>query len=151
MNTRGFLLASLVGGLAMSLFSNIPILNLANCFICLWLWTGGIFAVFLYRKFAKDAAPLTPSQGLLIGLLAGVVGAIISTIISSFAAPNFQAQAMRLLENNALLGNSVKTYTDLIPTAAGFSFISLVCNLILYPLFGLVGGLIGAALFKNAK
>ena len=47
MNTRSFVLSALIAGAAIGVLANLPVLNLINCFLCLWVWIGGLLAVFL--------------------------------------------------------------------------------------------------------
>jgi len=55
MNTRSFVLSVLIAGVVIGFLANLPILNLINCALCIWVWLGGILAVFLYRRFAGGA------------------------------------------------------------------------------------------------
>lgn len=146
MNTRALLLAALISGAAMAVLSNLPVINLANCLICFWLWGSGILAVYLYNRFAKGEAHASITQGLLIGLVAGLIGGVIGLLFGWFTKAATQQTVMRLLQNQEMYTFIPKGLTS---TAGGpFSIIGLFTNLIVYPFFGMIGGLIGAALFK---
>lgn len=149
MNTRAFLISTLIAGAVMGLLSNIPLLNLVNCLLCAWLWGGGILAVFLYRRFAPEHFELTSSNGILLGLVAGVFGAVIGAIVSVIFQAATQQTFVRLIEQQELFRSELAPYMDTLRSAGGFSFFGLVCNLIFYPLFGLVGGLLGVNFFKG--
>ena len=87
MNTRALLISTGIAGVLMALLSTLPFISVANCCLCLWLWTGGILAVFLYRRFAGIQGPITLSQGVLIGLLAGVISAVLGAAFEAIFGP----------------------------------------------------------------
>ena len=41
MNTRAFWLSTLIAGAAIAVFGNLPLLNIVNCALCVWVWIGG--------------------------------------------------------------------------------------------------------------
>jgi hypothetical protein len=146
MNTRAFLLASLIGGASMAVLSNIPLVNLVNCLVCFWLWGSGILAVYLYNRFAKGETHASISQGLLIGLVAGLIGGLIGIFFGWFTKAATQQTILRLMQNQEMFGMVPKSLT----TAGGpFSIFGLFTNFILFPFFGMVGGLIGGTIFKK--
>lgn len=149
MNTRAFLLSTLIAGAVMAVFSNIPVLNLVNCLLCAWLWGGGILAVFLYRRFASDHFELSPGNGVLLGLVAGVIGALIGVLLSTFFQAASYQSMLRILETQEQFRQPLAPYLDTLQSTATFSAANLICNLIFYPLFGIVGGLLGVSLFKS--
>jgi hypothetical protein len=67
MNTRAFLLSALVAGLVMGLLGNLPLLNLINCILCLWIWLGGFCCVPVPAFHTSTG--LTVGQGLGLGPL----------------------------------------------------------------------------------
>jgi hypothetical protein len=150
MNTRSFLLAALIGGAIMGFLGNIPILNFINCFLCAWVWLSGILAVYLYRRFELANPALSVGQGLALGAVAGVIGAIIGAIVGAiFGGLGAAALVSSLRNMPGYDPSSMDTFTNLI-AGGGFSLISLSCNLVLYALFGAIGGLIGTALIWKA-
>lgn len=140
MNTKHLLTASLVGGLIGIVLVNTPFVNLINLLICAGFWIGPIVAVWLYRRLEGT---LTFREAMITGLLAGAWHGLFGLVLSplglagaggllSAAQPLMQAQDWPELESNltgigGLLFNLVGIFVDMF--------------------FGLVGGLIGAALF----
>jgi hypothetical protein len=150
MNTRSFLLAALIGGAVMGFLGNIPILNFVNCFLCAWVWLSGILAVYLYRRFELANPALSVGQGLALGAVAGVIGAIIGAIVGAiFGGLGAAALVSSLRNMPGYDPSSMDTVTNLV-AGGGFSLIALTCNLVLYALFGAIGGLIGTALIWKA-
>lgn len=149
MNTRALLLSGLIAGVLMGILSEVPILSIANCCLCLWIWTGGIFAVYLYRRFDNSVGPTTITQGLLVGLVAGLVAAVVGTIIAAIMGPISWQFINQLLISLQGTGVDTGAIEDLMRSSAGFSVFELFTNLVLYSLFGLVGGILGTLIFKG--
>jgi len=117
--------------------------------LCLWIWTGGIFAVYLYRRFDNTIGPTPLSRGLLVGLVSGLVAAILGTILAVILGPiswQFINQIITALQGT---GVDMGQLTDLFRPGAGFSAFELFSNLVLYSIFGLVGGILGTLIFKG--
>lgn len=143
MNNRALFLSALIAGGVMALLSELPLLSLANCLLCIWMWIGGILAVFLYRRFAGENVWATPLQGMGIGALAGLLGAIIGTILFAIFAPitaGMLQQIARMIAPDVgglpMMGRNVSA--------------NLVENLVTYVLFGALGGLLAAGVFWKA-
>jgi hypothetical protein len=152
MNTRSFLLATGIAGVLMALFSTLPFISVANCCLCLWLWTGGILAVFLYRKFANVSGPLTISQGLLLGLVAGIISAVIGAVVEAVVGPYSWGIINDLVSRVGGLQDTMGPILEMTRAGGGgFSFVTLIMNLLIYSFFGLIGGMLGTVIFKGQK
>lgn len=149
MNTRAFWLSTLIAGVAIAFFGNLPVFNLINCALCVWVWLGGALSVVLYRRFQGGRPVVSAGQGAGLGALSGLIGAVLGAgvflLTSPLSVPMFNTLARALqLENevhfeNGLLGNF------------GSAFIFLVIDAILYPLFGALGAMIAAAFTKGSE
>jgi hypothetical protein len=151
MNTRALLLSGLIAGVLMALFSELPIISILNCCLCLWIWVGGIFAVFLYRRFDNSVGPTTLTQGVLVGLVAGLVSAVLGTILAAIIGPiswQFLSRALDLVQGS---GTDLGSITGLLESRSGFSFFELITNLVFYSFFGVVGGMLGTLIFKGGQ
>jgi hypothetical protein len=148
MNARAFWLSALIAGAVMGLLANLPILNLINCFLCLWIWLGGALAVYLYRHFHPMGAPPTVGQAALLGIVAGliaaVIGAFVFTATAAVSMPimNSLARTFDIQGDLPFQGGNVGS---MLATAGGF----LILDLILYPLFGALGAMIAASLMRK--
>lgn len=152
MNTRSFFLASGIAGVLMALFSTLPFISVANCCLCLWLWTGGILAVFLYRRLANVSGSLTVSQGLLLGLVAGVISALLGAIIEALVGPYSWGVINDLVSRIGGLQDSIGPILEMTGAGGGgFSFVTLIMNLLIYSFFGMIGGMLGTVIFKGKK
>jgi hypothetical protein len=141
MNTRSLLISSGIAGATMAVLSNVPVVQIANCLVCMWLWAGGILGVWLYRYYEGAETPITSGEGAIIGVVSGVFGAILGTVIGAlFGSVGFL---------NSIVSQS-RTAEDLLGSlivAGAFSILGLLISFVFYILFGAIGGAIGAALF----
>lgn len=139
MNNRQMFIAAAVGGLVMAVLSSVPILSLINCLICAGLWIGGIAAVWFYRR--QTGQLVSAGQGAAIGAVAGVIGAILATLVT-VAFGGAMVESMIAADTTGTLRDSLGGLVGTGVTAI-FAFIM---NIILYPLFGAIGGAAYAAL-----
>ncbi len=148
-------LPALYGGIVIAAISAIPGLNLLNCLCCAGVLLGGALSVFFYKKdlVGPDQAVLTSSTAIQLGALAGVFGAILGTAIT--------AAIFALFGNvsREFVAQILERYREQFPPEAfdqamrsletgGLTVLTLVVSLIIDTLFGLLGGLIGFAIWK---
>jgi len=145
---------ALIGGLIIGLLSGLPVIQLGNCFCCLWVIVGAMFAAYLFSKEAKIS--LKAGDGAIVGMFSGIIGAIISSLINlPFRALNQQIVA-RFLERLPEYGGEFPQDMNLwLKRGAEFSLpmfmLGLVISVIIYALFGALGGIIGTSLFGKKK
>jgi hypothetical protein len=141
LNTRSLLISGAIAGVAMGILSNIPLIFCVNCLLLGWVWGGGIFSVFLYRR-SNRSEPVTVTQGLVLGAAAGVVGAIVGGI-ASLIFSGLSSAFTDLVVNST--GNIGSTVSGLI-MSTGFSILDTIRNIFIYGIVGAIGGLIATAL-----
>ncbi len=141
MNRRSFMRAALIAGLAIGVLGSLPIFNLINCFLCIWVWVGGFLAVYLYRRSERGASVLSQGQGAGLGALAGLVGAFVGAVV--YALTSFISAPLI-----ASLAQTLQVQGDVPLEAGGLgsTLAFLVVDLVLYPLFGAISGLIAVGL-----
>jgi uncharacterized membrane protein YeaQ/YmgE (transglycosylase-associated protein family) len=139
MNTKNLLIASLIGAVVTTFFANVPVINLLNCLVCLPFWGGPLLAVWFY-KHQTGSMNLTHGVyvGLLTGVFAGVFGLLFSFVgmAGASALVNLLRQYMPAEEIPPLLTGGA---------ALAFTFMGVLTNIV----FGLIGGLVGGAIFKD--
>lgn len=149
---------ALLGGALIAILSAVPVINFGNCFCCMWVVLGGILAAYLYQKGLPEGTSFPASDGAVVGLLAGIFGALFGTFLHFF----FMAVIGTIPARDVF--EAVMEYSEEIPPeVAGFLeeifaegvispllvFIHLFFSVLIDAVFGLVGGLIGASLFKR--
>lgn len=144
---------ALIGGAVIGIISAIPIINFINCFCCAGVIIGGIIAVRQYHKNLRGLE-LTSAEGVTIGLMAGASGALISTIITSMITGGIKHQIDKILEYSSEMPPEVEDALLRIQEMGGelfFVIIGLVFSLIIYSIFGIIGGLIGVSIVKKKQ
>jgi len=153
------LLPALYGGIIIGVIGAIPFLNFVNCLCCAGVLFGGYMAVFFYRKDLPPAIPLESSDGLQLGVLAGLFGAIIGLLLTGLVylvVGNIAGQAMidmlmKVYDSAGILDQMPPEAIDQMEMSAHESplnAMSIIGSLIVDPLFGLLGGLIGYQIHK---
>lgn len=151
------LLPALYGGLIMGAISGLPVLSILNCFCCAGVMLGGFLSVLFYKNdLAPSSPPLTSSDCLQLGALAGLFGAIFGTIIHLLmlaAVGNVSNEILLSILRNVNLPpeamDQIERSLEQSSEMGSFAImIGLVTSLVIDPLFGLLGGLIGFNVFK---
>ena len=149
MNER--LQPALWGGLFIGVLSALPLVNIGNCCCCLWVLVGGALAVYLRQQntpFQLDAA-----EGAIMGLMAGLFGAVIGSIVAipfqMMSGPMQQQMMERILSDNPEITPEMRAWIERFSVTSGLWIVSLLVSLVVYAVFGLLGGLLGVAIFKR--
>jgi hypothetical protein len=162
--------SAILGGLIIGAISGIPGLNLLNCCCCAGILLGGAISVYLYRReFTNEMPPMESSDALILGIIAGIIGALITTTLSAMITlilgpvetemmRNFMEKVTQKLEDRGsvpqgTLDNMRDQFEQSLKEAGtiGGTLRSLVYALILYPIFSMLGGLIGFGIFGKKK
>lgn len=153
----GKMKAAMLGGLVAGLLSGLPLISAGNVCCCLWVLLGGVIAVYLY---SKEVQVLQSGEAALLGLQSGMVAAVVATIVSvplrlimSRVAGGLQREFIeKMLEQNPDFPPQLRDFMMHLFSpgfAVGLILLGFVFSLILYSLFGALGGLIGKAIFKK--
>jgi hypothetical protein len=151
-------LPALYGGLIMGAISGLPVISIVNCFCCAGILLGGFLSVMFYKnELTPTMSPLTSSDCLQLGALAGVFGAITGTIlhvITLLAMGDITSGIMLNIFRNLNLPPEALDQIEERMAASGelaglSTVISFGTSLLIDPLFGLLGGLIGFNVYKT--
>jgi hypothetical protein len=162
--------AVLLGGLIIGAISGLPGLNLLNCCCCAGILFGGAMSVYLYRQeFTDEMPPLESSDALILGIISGIIGALVtsflSTIIVLILGPvetemvrGFMEKLIQKLEDRGTIPPGTfdemsQQFENAMKEAGtiGGALRSLVYALILYPIFSMLGALIGFGILGKKK
>lgn len=140
---------ALVGGVVLGVLSALPLVAFGNICCCLWVIVGGVSAAYTLQQ--RQAAPITPGDGALVGLLAGMIGTgiylALSVPISLLMAPLEQ----QLVERLATFGNLPPEFRDYANRSASLRVVGLLLDFVvrffLDAIFATIGGVLGAVIF----
>lgn len=140
---KNFLLAGLAGGAAMALLTNLPVLALGNCLLCLWVWGGGMFSAWLYERMQGS---ITLNQAGWLGVMAGLLGGTASGLMTFYRGTGTgllpgQISAQLPLEYAEQL-QSIGMLQEMVATFALLEVFAFV-------FLGAVGGLVGGLLLRG--
>ncbi len=141
---------ALFGGLFIGVLSALPIINIGNC-CCLWVIGGGVLATYLMQQ--NHPFPIAAADGALVGLLAGLIGGILGTLLSipiEMMMGPIQKQLMeRILSHNQEIPEETRRLLENMNVGAAAIAFKLVFSVFIGAVFGMLGGLLGVALFKK--
>jgi len=143
---------ALCGGLFIGAVTGIPILNLVNCACCSGIMAGGMLTIYLYRNSLKDNRTVSLAEGAMMGLIAGLIGAFTGGILNAvFGAMSRDLTELLSKHINDLDFSPLLEEFSTAAVARGFFLINILGNFVLDCIFGVIGGIIGAAVFGKAK
>ena len=148
---------ALIGGVIIGVLSALPFISAGNLCCCLWVVSGGGVAAYLFQQ--NTTAPMTPSDGAIVGLLAGLAGTLVRTVISIpidfVAGPMEQAMVQRVLDMGTLPPEARNILERIGQGGMGGAFyvIEKIVGLMFWAFIGAIfatlGGLLGALIFKR--
>ena len=141
----------LLGGLFIGVLSALPVINAGNCCCCLWVVAGGVLAVYLRQQNLQGQ--ITAAEGALVGLLAGLVGGIVGVLLSipiqMMLGPLQQEWMSRILAGNQDVPPEAREMMDRMMAGGALRAINAVMMIVFSVAFGMIGGLLGVAIFKK--
>lgn len=154
----------LYGAMIMTILSVFPLLNLINIFCCAGVAIGGFAGVYFYsRQLANTNIPMTSKDGGMIGLLSGILAAVLvsgfGVLAGLLSQINPMTEMVKMLDDSGFsIPTEMLSYVDKFseeynrygfsPSIAVFSFL---LHMILFPLFGSIGAIIGVSVFSKKQ
>ncbi len=131
---------ALIAGVIAGILSVIPIINFVNCICCGWIVIFGFVSVYLLKKDIKTVEPI---DGAIVGALTGLIAFVVVTIIkilftSLFVGSTGMSGSMEYMELNAFVSGA-------------YLLMSGVMRIIIFPIFGAFGGIIGVVILKDKE
>ncbi|HEY6951776.1 MAG TPA: DUF4199 family protein [Bacteroidota bacterium] len=162
--------SAVLGGIAIGLVSGIPVISLVNCCCCAGILGGGVLTYYLYQKeHAEGMVPLESSDALIVGIMAGLVGAFVQAVVHGILMVLFAGVSQDLMRNlfeklidrmeqsGSIPSGTVDQLREQIESSMKESntmwglMVNLFTSLIIYPIFSMLGGLLGYGIFKPKK
>jgi hypothetical protein len=142
MNKKNLWIAVAAGAALSLLLANVPLLNLINILLCAGFWVSPLFAVWLYRRLTGSVTLL---DGVKIGVLTGLIAWAVGFLLSFVGLAGIQGivnGAQALLPADAMGTSDLSSLGATLFNLAGVLFETF---------FGLIGGLIGGAIFRTDR
>ena len=139
------------GGLFIGVLSALPFVSALNACCCLWVIAGGVLTAYLLQD--RSALPITAGDGAVAGLVAGAIGAVLASvlgIILSVMLGQSGPQSLDQIPHGDLppeIGRIFDQLRELPP--AVWHLAPLLIFIVVFPIFGMLGGLLGVAIFKK--
>jgi hypothetical protein len=142
---------ALLGGVFIGVMSALPIINAGNCCCCLWVLAGGALAVYLRQQ--NSPAAIDAAEGALMGLMAGFIGGVIGVILSipvqMMFGPLQEEWLGRILARNEEMPPEAREMAERLMTGNTMRVAGALINIVTSVIFGMLGGLLGVAIFKK--
>ena len=145
----------ILGGLVVAVLST-SYLSLINMICCLGVILGAVIAVWHYTE--TNSITISTGDGAKIGALAAAFGFIVATVVNyvliAFLDIRHDQAVGRMMLDMFKDSMPPEQYDEQLevlnaPVTIGTVLMSAVWGLVLYPIFGAIGGLIGAKVFKK--
>jgi hypothetical protein len=153
---------SLFGGIITGATIGLPVIDFLNCFCCAGVILGGFLSVFFAVKdLDPTLPPISRSDALRMGVVSGLFGAIIGTafhaIVLLLAGDFFLEMVSSMIRDGdlerSLPPGTLDDLREMFDASEGFSVVGVVIHLFIWlvlgPLFGLVGGLLGYSFLQR--
>ena len=155
--------AALISGIAAGIAANLPYLD-EVC--CAWLIAGGVLAAYLYFKGQEPGETKQIGTGALLGLNMGLVAALVGTIVKAILIgagigmehieAELAAADQQLLERlGPEMAEPWSEFNRRMSGAEGVTgswvAFTLVVWLVTYSIVGVIGGMVGAAIFAKKQ
>lgn len=139
------------GGLFIGVLSALPVINLGNCCCCLWVVVGGALATYLRQQ--NTPMQVTASEGALVGLMAGAIGGVIWVMLAiplQMMTAGFQQHWVdQFISGNPDMPAEMRDVLEQISAGGVLNAVAMLVNIIASVVFGMLGGLLGVAIFKK--
>ena len=145
---------ALLGGLLIGVLSSLPILKAGNACCCLWVVSGGLLTVYLQQQ--QKPEPVETGDAVIGGLIAGVVGGLIAAVVGylEFVAMgsvlNLADTVRQTLDQNPQMPPQVRDMIVNLVSGKGIVLLTFF-QLPVYAVFGMLGALLGTALFRKKQ
>jgi len=150
------------GTFVMTMISVMPLLNFINLFFCAGIIIGGVAGVIFYNKqLSGTDMKLTSKDGVMIGILSGILSGILVSglnfLFMMMSKHNPVDEALKIMNGFALPPevmqqmNKFSEEFDKYGFSPTISIVSLFSNLVIYPLFGMLGAILAVSIINKRK
>lgn len=150
------------GTFIMTAISILPLINVINLFCCAGIMLGGLAGVFIYNKqLTGTELKLTSKDGVMIGVLCGILSgilvAVFNFVVMVVSKHNPIDEMMTILDKFSLPPEVIQEMNKFSEEYNNYGFsptislVSIFSNLVIYPLFGMIGAVLGVTIINKKK
>jgi hypothetical protein len=144
---RSVFVPAMIAGVFAGVLSSLPVVRDVNLALCAWMWLGGIFAVYLFRR--SGAPKLTRAEGVTLGLLTGTIAGVV-TVGFTLAGVGITTDVLQQTQSSTGAEPMQRALLSL-QEAGMFEILAGCLSLILHMGFGALGGVMGAVLITRRR
>ena len=141
---------ALLGGLLIGVLSSLPLVSKLNACCCLWVLAGGLLTTYLLQE--RLTHPVTAGEAAVTGLLAGVIGAVLAAIAGAvmMSLMGGLSASFDEIPREGMPPDFGRVIDRMRGIPSGFWYvIFVVAYLVIFPIFSMLGALLGVAVFKK--
>jgi hypothetical protein len=141
---------AVLGGLLIGVLSALPFVSALNACCCLWVLAGGLLTTYLLQE--RLPAPVTAGEAAVAGLLAGAIGAVIAAVVGAafMVLMGGGAESLDQLPSGDLPPEVARIFDRFRDLPPAFWYIGpFLFYIVIFPIFGMLGALLGVAIFKR--
>lgn len=158
------LIPVLIGGAAMVVITEFPILNLVNLACCAGVMGAAVLGVWFHKRGFPPGMTFTVGDGAAVGTLAGVAGgalwAVVTILTSGMLAADFAMQVQDEIDeafsqasvqgaDPAAVEAMMEMFMAVASNPVVLILVTFLFSIALFTGFGALGGVIGGAIFKT--
>jgi hypothetical protein len=146
----GKLQPALLGGLLIGVLSALPFVSIVNGCCCLWVIAGGVLTSYLLQE--RSPVAIDAGGAAVSGLQAGMIGAIVAAVLG--AAVTFLtgggAEQLDQMPRGDLPPQITEMFDRFREMPAAIWYVGpFLAYIVIFPIFSVLGALLGVALFKK--
>ena len=140
---------ALLGGLLIGVLSALPLVSMLNGCCCLWVIVGGVLTSYLLQE--QSRVPLSAGTAAVTGLQAGMVGAIVAAVLGAAVMVLMGGGAEQLDQiprgDSPQFDRIIDRFREM---PAAFWYVGpFLAYIIIFPIFSMLGALLGVAMFRK--
>jgi hypothetical protein len=140
------------GGLFIGVLSALPFVSALNACCCLWVIAGGVLTAYLLQD--RSSLPIKAGDGAVAGLLAGAIGAVVAAFLGAILSLMMAggAESLDQLAGRGDIPPEIARVFEQLKDLPRIVWIvgPFIVYLLLFPIFAMLGGLLGVAIFKKS-
>jgi hypothetical protein len=158
MENQSIISSGFVGGAVAAAFTAIPFLNFINCLCCIGIMLGGSVALLYYDRSLQNQEMINAATAVTLGISSGLIGAFLAVMIEYLIYLNFGHWELEFIQDLMNNLDDVPLVLEEMVTelendlSSGFLLGAILLqNLIVMPIFCLIGSLITRAVLNRNR